>query len=270
MISPSLIVDAKLVLLTMGLVTPRVLACLLILPGFGTRTLTGLARNAVAMSIALPAALPTFYAVQQTPPDFFLASILIIKETAIGGLMGVMLALPIWTAQAVGSILDTQRLPLQVQANNASLDPDASAIGAMLLQATVMVMIQAGLYVALVRVIIESYGVWPAFSLTPPFEVGQLDVVIRRFSDFFWNIIVYGGPVIIPLLLVDFGFAVLGIFASNLQVSSASSPVKSLVGMLVLLLYWPTFSHYVAGDFSHILDFVAEFFHAGGISAGTR
>lgn len=269
-IPSSLLVDAQVLLLTIALTTPRALACLLILPGFGTRTLTGMARNAVAMAVALPAALPTFYAVQQTPPDFFLGIALVIKETAIGGLLGVMLALPIWTAQSIGSILDTQRLPLQIQANNASLDPDASAIGAMLLQAVVMIMIQAGLYVAMVRVIVESYGVWPAFSLMPPFETGQLEVVIKYFSNFFWNIIVYGGPVIIPLLLIDFGFAILGVFTPSLQVSFASSPIKSLVGLFVLLVYWPTFSHYVAGDFSHILDFIPDFFQAGAAASNTR
>lgn len=259
---PSLLVDLQTLLITIALTTPRALACLVILPGFGLRTLTGMARNAVAFAVALPAALPTFHFVQKTPPDLFLSGVLIFKEAAVGGMLGVLLSIPFWVAQSIGSILDTQRSPIQIQANNASVDQDASALGAMLLQAVIIVMVQAGLFVALTRILIESYGLWPAFSLAPPFEAGHLEVLLKRFSEFFWHIVVYGGPVLIPLILIDFGFALIGVFASNLQVSFASSPIKSLTGLFILLVYWPTFSHYVAGDFARMLDFTATLLQA--------
>jgi type III secretion protein T len=259
----SLLVDLQSLLLTLALITPRALVCLMILPGFGTRTLTGIMRNAIAIAIALPAALPTFDFVQETPPDYLMAGLLLFKEAAIGLMLGVIMSIPVWVAQSVGSILDTQRSPIQLQSNNNSQDRDASAIGALLLQAVVLVMIQSGLFVALVRILLESYGVWPAFSLAPPFEVGHIDVVIKRFGEFFWHIIVYGGPVLIPLMLVDFSFALIGVFAPNLQVSFASSPIKSVLGLFILLVYWPTFSHYVAGDFANMLDLAASLLHAG-------
>ena len=254
----AMLIDLQALLVSLALVTPRAIVCLVILPVFGFRTLTGIARNGVAIAIALPAVLPVFGYVQETPPDFLAAGALILKEAMIGIVLGVMLSVPIWVAQSVGSILDTQRQPIQIMSNNASFDQDASVTGVLLLQAVVLVMIQAGLFVAFARILIESYGLWPATSLTPPFEHGHLNVLIKRFGEFFWHVVVYGGPVLIPLLLVDFGFAVVGVFASNLQVSFASSPIKSLVGLFVLLVYWPTFSHYVAGDFSRMLDLAAS------------
>lgn len=252
----SLLLDLQNALLTVALVTPRVLVCLVILPGFGLNVLTGMAKNSAAMAIALPAAIPTFYFVQQSSPDLMLCGMLIFKEAIIGLMLGVTVSIPIWVAQSVGSILDSQRSPIQIQANNSSVDRDASAMGAVLIQAVVLTMVQAGLFVALARILIESFGTWPAFSLLPPFEPGHMDVLIKRFGDMFWYIIVYGAPVIIPLILIEFGFAIIGVFASNLQVSFASSPIKSLTGLLILLLYWPTFSHYVTWDFAHLLDFV--------------
>lgn len=255
--SPSLLIDIQTLLVTIALITPRALVCLSILPGFGLRTLTGIARNAVAIALVLPAALPTYAFVQQTPPDFFLAGLLCLKEAAIGLLLGVVMSIPIWAAESVGNIIDIQRTPIQIQSNNASVDRDASALGAMLLQAVVLVMIEAGLFVMLARILMESYGPWPAFNLMPPFEPGHLDVLLKRFAELFWHIIVYGGPVLIPLLLIDLAFALLGVFASNLQVSSLSSAIKSVAGLFILLVYWATFSHYVAGDFARILDFSA-------------
>ena len=259
----SLLLDIQAVLITMALITPRALVCFTILPGFGLNVLTGMAKNAAAMAIALPAALPTFYYVQKTPPDFLMGAMLIFKEAGIGLMLGVMMAIPIWVPQSIGSILDSQRSPIQIQANNASVDRDASALGAMLLQATVLVMVQAGLFIALARILIESYSGWPAFTLLPPFEPGHFDIVVKRFGEFLWYVAVYGAPVLIPLILVDFGFALLGVFASNLQVSFASSPIKSLVGLFMLLVYWPTFSHYVAGDFTRMLDLAKSLLHAG-------
>ncbi|WP_075256996.1 EscT/YscT/HrcT family type III secretion system export apparatus protein [Herbaspirillum camelliae] len=250
----SLLLDIQAVLVTMALVTPRVLVCLVILPGFGLNVLTGLAKNTAAMAIALPAALPTFLFVQRTAPDMLTTGVMVFKEAMIGLMFGVLMAIPLWVVQSIGSIFDSQRSPIQIQANNASVDRDASAVGALLLQAVVLVMVQAGMFAGMARILIESYAVWPAFTLAPPFEPGHFDVLVKRFGELLWYIVVYGAPVLIPLVLIEFGFAIVGVFASNLQVSFASAPVKSLVGLLIMLLYWSTFSHYVAGDFAHLLD----------------
>jgi type III secretion protein T len=257
----SLLVDLQSAMMTLALITPRVLVCLIMLPGFSLRTLTGMARNASAIAIALPAAVPTFAFVQDTPPDAFLAIVLSFKEALVGAMFGVMLSIPMWLAQSIGSVLDTQRSPIATQSSGGA--PDASATGNMLLQAVVLVMVQSGLLVALVRILIESYAIWPAFDLMPPFEHGHFDVAIKRFGEFFWHLVVYGGPVLIPLLLIDLGFAILGVFTPNLQVSFASSPVKCLAGLFIMLVYWPTFSHYLSGDFAHLLDFTTTLMQAG-------
>ncbi|UOD29639.1 type III secretion system export apparatus subunit SctT [Massilia violaceinigra] len=256
----SLAVDMQTFLVALALTIPRTAVCLAILPGFSGRTLQGQMRNAVAVAIALPAVAPAFFSLQQSTPGLLVAAALALKEAGIGLMLGVLLSIPLWVAQSIGSILDTQRSPIQIQSN---LDQDASALGSMLLQAVVLVMVEAGLFVALVRVLMDSYGLWPALSLTPPFEPGHLDLLIKRFGEFFWHIAVYGGPVIIPLLMIDFGLAVIGIFAANLQVSFLSAPLKSLVGLFILLVYWPIFSHYVAGDFAHMLDFIPQMLDYG-------
>jgi type III secretion protein T len=257
----SALIDIQTVVMAVSLVTPRTLVCLMILPGFSLTTLTGVARNAVAIAIALPAVLPTFHFLQQNPPDFLIMGMLVFKEAIIGLMLGLLMAIPIWVAQSLGSILDMQRSPIQIQSNNPATQ-DASALGSLLSQAVVLTMIQAGLFVALTRILIESYGSWPAFSLLPPFEIGHAEVLIKRFSELFWHIVVYGGPVLIPLILIDFGFAILGVFASGLQVSFASSPIKSLLGLGMVLIYWPIFSYYVNGDFARMLDLAASLLQA--------
>lgn len=256
---PSLLLDLQTLLIAMALTVPRASVCLAILPGFSARTLQGMLRHAVAFAVSLPAVAATFMALQHNTPGLLLSAALAFKEAAIGLLLGVLMAIPMWVAQSIGSILDTQRSPIQIQ----SATDDASALGAMLLQAVVLVMVEAGLFIALVRILIDSYGLWPVLNLAPPFEPGHMDLLIRRFGEFFWHIAVYGGPVIIPLLMVDFCFAIIGMFAANLQVSFASAPIKSLAGLFILLVYWPIFSHYVAGDFARMLDFIPQLLDHG-------
>jgi type III secretion protein T len=258
----SLLIDLQTLLVTIALTTPRTLVCLVLLPGFSFKTLQGMARNGVALAVSLPAVLPTFTFVQNSPPDYFFGAMLIFKEVAIGMILGVMMAIPIWVVQSVGAIFDMQRSPIQIQNNNPSMDQDASITGNLLVQAMVLLLIQAGLFTALAKILIESYGVWPAYSMAPPYEQGHFEVVIKRFGEMFWYIIVYGAPILIPLMMVDFAFAMLGVFASNLQVSFASSPVKCLLGLFIVLVYWSTLSHYVGGDFARVLDLTASLLQA--------
>jgi type III secretion protein T len=259
---PSLYIDLHAFLVTLALVTPRVMVCLVILPGFGLNVLTGTAKKCAALAIALPAAVPTFAYVQSTPPDLVLGIMLAVKEAGIGLMLGTLMSMPFWAVQSIGSVFDIQRAAVQIQASNAAVDRDASALGAMLVQATVMVMIEAGLLVALVRILIESYAPWPAWSLMPPFEPGHFDVAVKRFGELFWHIIVYGAPIIIPLLMIEFAFALIGVFAQSLQVTFASSPIKSLTGLFILLLYWPTLAHYVAADFASLLQMIPSLLDA--------
>lgn len=253
----ALFLDLQTALLALALLTPRIGVCLLILPGFAGATLSGMVRGAVAVAIALPAAPPVFVALDAASPPPLLLVLMLCKEAALGALLALLLAIPGWVVQSIGAVFDIQRSPIPSQGSNVSGEQDASIVGGLLQQAVVLVLIQAGLFTALLRILVESYGLWPAYALALPVGPGELDELLRHLAAFFWHVVVYGSPVVIALLMVDFGFAMIGVFSSGLQISAVSAPVKCLVGLLVLLLYWPTLSHYLAGDFGRLLDFSA-------------
>lgn len=255
----SLTLDIQTALLAMSITVPRVLVCLAILPAFGAGILKGVLRNSVAVAIAIPAALPAFFYLRESTPDAMFMLALAFKEAGIGLLFGLMLSVPMWVVQSIGSVFDLQRLPIQTTGSSASVDQDASVIGALLVNALVVFMIQAGLFATLARVLIESFEIWPAQNLMPPFPAGQFDVLMQRVGQFFWHIVVYGTPILLPLLLIDFGVAAIGVFTRHLPVSFITSPIKSLAGLFILLVYWPTLSHYIAGDFAGILNILPSF-----------
>ena len=260
--STSLYVDLHAMLISLGLVTPRVMVCLMILPGFGLKSLTGMGVRCAALAIALPAVVPTFYYVQSTPPDLVLGIMLAVKEAFLGMMLGALLSMPFWVVQSIAAVFDNQRMAIQMPMANPAVDQDAGPLAGMLIQAVAVAMMQAGLFIALTRILIESFAPWPAHLLAPPFDPGHFDIVIRRFGDLFWHIIVYGAPIIIPLLLVEFCFAMIGVFAPNLQVTFAASPIKSLGGLLIVLVYWSTLSHHIIGDFTGLLQLVPSLLDA--------
>lgn len=251
-----MLIDLHHLLLAAALTMPRAAVLLAIVPGFGANTLTPMVRAAVAFALTLPALPPAFHFLQDAHAGALLLTVLAFKEALIGLLLGVLLAMPMWAVQSVGSIADMQRSPIQIQAGNASIDRDASALGGLMLQAMMVLLIQAGLLSAMARVLLDSYGAWPVGNLAPPFDAVPRDVLLSRFGELMWHIVAYGAPMVLPLLLVDLGMAVIGAFAPNLQVSFAASPIKSLAGMFVLLVYWPTLSHYAGGDFAGALDLI--------------
>ncbi len=255
-----MIVDINIALMALALITPRAFVCLAILPGFGTRSLTGFARSAVCIGLALPAVVPTFFALKQASLDPALLAVLAFKEAAIGAALGVMLALPIWAVQSVGALFDNQRTTVQVQNSNASLDQDASATGGLLINALIMVMVEAGLYLNFCRVLLDSYAGWPASTLVSPMLDLPTAELMLRFGQFMSHIVIYSVPVLLPLLLVDAAFGVFSVAAPNLQLTTAANPIKCLVGLVVLLLYWPTLAYHAGNDFARQLDLIAILF----------
>lgn len=259
-----MLIDLHHLLLAVALTLPRTAVVLAILPGFGAGTLGATLRAAVAFGLSLPATVPAYHFVHDHHAGVMLLTVLGIKEALVGLVLGLVLAAPMWALQSVGSIVDMQRSPIQIQNGNASIDRDASALGGLMLQAMVVVMIQAGLLAALARVVLDSYAAWPVGSFGPPFGSVPREVLVGRFAELMWQIVVYGAPLILPLLLIDLAMAVIGAFAPALQVSFAASPLKSLAGMFVLLLYWSTLAHYAGGDFARAVDLIPSLMAGSG------
>src|SRR6185369_16680209 len=93
-----------------GIATARPIAAMLILPVFTRLGLTGILRAGIALALSLPLVahlgsdLP---ALRSMSAAMLLAMIL--KETVIGFLRGLLFGIPFWAVQSAGDIIDTQR-----------------------------------------------------------------------------------------------------------------------------------------------------------------
>lgn len=219
--------------------TPRLLAFMFIVPLFPASVFPKLLRVGIAIGLGAPVAAGVFHQLGQQVerPDVVA---LVIKEVVLGSLLGIAAAAPLWTIQSVGALADNQRGANAAQQVTPFAQADASLIGAALQQAFVVVLASSGAFVLMYQLLLQSYEVWPVMQLMP--DVGQFgfDLATARFDEFMMRTVLYAAPVIAVVLLVDFTFALMSVFAPQLQTYFASMPIKSLAAIGVLIVYLMT------------------------------
>ncbi len=239
------------VLITTGTdATARTAGLFLITPFLGRGVLTGLARNGVVLALSLPI-LPHLLATRPpglSPNDLIPILVIAAKELLVGVLLGLPLASIAWGLEAAGFMIDNQRGSTMASSLNPVTGNQSSPIGILLAQLYTTWLFVTGGFLAILDLLYRSHVVWPAWSFTPvlsPAFPGQmlhlLDAVMRY-------TVLLAGPALIAMFLSEFGLALISRFAPQLQVFFLAMPLKSGVGLLILLLSIGVILTQVAND----------------------
>ena len=232
----------------------RIYPCAILVPAFCFQHIRGLPRHVIVAVMALMPTPGIHAALQGQEHSAAMVAGLILKETALGILLGVLLAMPFWLFESVGALLDNQRGALTGGQINPSLGPDATPIGHMFKQLAIfLLMVTLGLGV-LTQVIWDSYLIWPATVWLPWPGADGFAVFLGLLGDTFTHMMLYAAPFIAVLLLLEFGVALLSLYSPQLQVSSLAMPVKCLAGVAFLLLYLPLLQDLIVGRMSLLAD----------------
>ena len=223
-------------IISIMLTMPRVLVCMYIVPIFNTNSLQGILRTAVALAIALPISVATYHQHEWVNNSFFHLVPILMKEAAIGLLIGGLLAIPFWIFESIAVVFDTQRGAMMGEQLNPETGAMTSLTAPFLQKALVVLMIEFGAFVAMFNVIIESYILWPAVSWIPQMAMDASTMLIAEFSRMVQQYVLYALPIIFGLLLIDLLFALVSVYSPQLQVYFIAMPVKSLVGMFIFVL----------------------------------
>ena len=242
----------------------RIYPCAILVPAFCFQHIRGLPRHVIVMVMALMP-MPGIHAALQAQEQSALMIVgLVLKESALGVLLGVLLSMPFWLFESVGALLDNQRGALTGGQINPSLGPDATPIGHMFKQLAIfLLMVTLGLGI-LTQVIWDSYLIWPATAWLPLPAADGFSVFLGLVGDTFTHMMLYAAPFIAVLLLLEFGVALLSLYSPQLQVSSLAMPVKCLAGLAFLLLYLPLLQDLIVGrmsvlgDLKHVLGMMFQ------------
>ncbi|MFP1934514.1 type III secretion system export apparatus subunit SctT [Lonsdalea quercina] len=226
--------------LTLGMA--RLYPCLFLVPLFSFTLVKGLLRNAIVLALALVPAAAIQQQMQDTTLSWPLLPGLLLKELVVGLLLGCILAMPFWLFESVGALFDNQRGALIGGQLNPALGSDATPLGHMMKQLLgLMLLLTLGLS-GLTQLLWDSYRLWPALMWLPLGEAG-FHAYLDLLADTFTHLVIFAGPLVALLLLLEFSIAILSLYSPQLQVYVLSVPAKCLAGMAFFIVYLPVLQY---------------------------
>jgi type III secretion protein T len=226
----------KVDLLRLSLCAFRPMGMLLTLPIFLRGGLPALFKAAIAISLVLP--VYAHVELDQPPLGFGLRALgLAVKELVYGLVLGIILGIPFWKAQAVGEAIDNQlgisSLTITEPATNEAASPTAILLSTI----TVTAFFMSGGLNILCQILYESYAIFPVHVFTPSFQAATERFVIGVIPAVARHMVVASGPFMILLFVVDLSMLLLGKGAEKFQIFDLSLILKCIIYAIVLPLY---------------------------------
>lgn len=256
--------------LTISLCLPRIMVVLSLIPVFTSRTLPPRCRDILAVTLAL---LPAYFLYPQmalVDRSFPAIPMLVLKEAAIGLLLGMLLALPFWLFESIGNMVDNQRGATFAQQMDPMTGSDDLTVGRLTGMAFGVLFVQVGALVSLVKILSESFVMLPVYAALPKLDIALLDWFARLYQQHLMLFVLLVSPVVIGMLLVEFALAIMSVYAPNLQVYNLASGAKTLVGLFLLAIYARFLYEFGVDELFVQLDLVSRFVQTGAAQGVTR
>ncbi len=207
-----------------------------ILPPTQDSMITGTARRVLMLSLCV--LLIPKVQMQPVPEMSVWPFILLaVKEVLIGCLIGFFASIPFYLAENVGSIIDNQRGSTMSEVYSPLNGTQVSTTGIYFSQILNVLFFVSGAWLIVVAAVYKSYDIWPIFrplrgmgNGTPLEILGTVDSLMR-------NTLVLASPVLIVMLLATAGLGLVNRTAPQLNVFFLSMPIKSALGILMLIFY---------------------------------
>jgi type III secretion protein T len=232
----------------------RMVAMMTVFPVFDRLGVTGLIRNSVAIVLSIPF-IPMIVAhLGSEQLSLGLIAALLLKEVIVGLVVGVVLAVPLYAAEAAGDILDLQRGSSSASLSDPLGTSQAAITGTLLALIVIALYFASGCFDLTLRAIYDSYGIWPVRRLLPLLSREAGGLLLSLLDTIVSTGLMLVGPIVVCLLLVDLLFALIARAAPSLQPFYLSMTVKNLVFSLVLVLYGAFLVGYMKNGLVVFLD----------------
>ena len=226
---------AREILWSHVLVFLRVGPVISLFPGFGESTVPVRIKLALALAftvIITPVIVPFLSTSGATAPPLPL----IMSETAIGLVMGIGIRLFVLALQTAGTIAG-QATSLTQILGSAGVTP-LPAIGHILVLGGLALAMMTGLHVQAARMIVLSYGLFPAGDL--PRTGALADWGVRQVAGAFALAFTLAAPFLIVSVLYNLTLGIINRAMPQMMVVFVGAPVITAVGIVLLLMLAPT------------------------------
>ncbi len=210
-----------------------------ICPALTESMVPGVARRAAVLGMSCLAIPLVHAAMPPGEPNMWIFAFVALKEALIGFAIGFFAAIPFWVAENVGNFIDNQRGATMGEVYSPLSGTQDSTTGIFFSQVVSTIFFIGGAIFLLLGALYSSYSVLPVFSQgisfvsDAPIQIlGSLDSMLR-------TTVVIAAPVIIVMFLATLGLGLVNRTAPQLNVFFLSMPVKSALGIAMLIVYLP-------------------------------
>lgn len=231
--------DPERLILLGALTAARVLPIFTIAPFFGGKVTPPTVRIAISLSFA---ALIFPFVDAAAPAD--LAAIgsvtlaaLILKEVLIGTVMGFLVSLPFFAAEAAGRLADTARGSNLAEVLVPQTGAQSSPLGDFALQLAVIVFFAIDGHLLFLRSLAESYQAVPVLGFPDATSLaGAGELAVAATARMLVAALGLAAPVLAALFLADLALGLVNRVSPQIQVYFIGMPLKALLGVLLFLL----------------------------------
>ena len=225
----------------MGLLmyTPRIMLATLLIPIFAKQLLPAGARAAVALGLASVALLGTASQSLDLSISTSMLMLLLLKEAAIGLMIGLAFGMIFHVAKSIGEIIDYQTASTFSQGVDPVNGQQTSTLGMLLEHTFLAFAIASGGLLMFAEVSIMSYQLWPVSELIPDITSRVASLLVFESSRLLAFALLLAGPMLLVAFMIDLGVGFLGRSAPQLNLLGISLPLKSPIALFVLLLALP-------------------------------
>ena len=210
-----------------------------ICPALTESMIPGVARRAATLGMAWIAIPYVHEAMPPGEPIWWMFGFAAAKEALLGAGIGFFAAIPFWVAENVGNFIDNQRGATMGEVYSPLNGSQVSTTGIFFTQIVSTVFFVGGAVFIFLGALYKSYLLWPVFGewgplspATPTIALGALDGMLR-------TTVVIAAPVIILMFLATLGIGLVNRTAPQLNVFFLSMPIKSALGIAMLVIYLP-------------------------------
>ncbi|WP_163266880.1 type III secretion system export apparatus subunit SctT [Chelativorans alearense] len=232
----------------------RMIGLMSIMPLFTRMRLTGILRNGAAFALAIPVIPMIATVLPEMEGSALFIILLMFKEVLIGIVLGFVLGIPFWAAEAAGDIVDLQRGATMGTLLDPMMTHQTSATGTMLAIVMLAVFLVAGGLELVLTLHYRSYELWPLDRLTPVFSQEAAEVFLQLLDRILAMALILVFPVVVGLLLSDLVLGFLARASPHLNIFALSLVVKTLVFSLILVLYAVFLVHFMEADIGFMRD----------------
>jgi type III secretion protein T len=227
-------------LLLLGVATARVAATFMLLPMFSSETVPALVRNSIFVSLGIVS-----LAIQPPLDPSILGpaewATILVKEVFVGLIIGFFFGSVLWALEAAGQIIDTKVGATLAQVVDPLSGHQTSLNGAFLGRLASVVFVSMGGLSILLRVIMESYAIWPVAAPMPVLDGRSLVLFEGEFGRLMVLATLFAAPALTVLFLIDAALGLMNRFAQQLNVFTLSLSIKAFAATFVLLLLTGSF-----------------------------